>query len=63
MTGTGRGELWRSPILVDVANTGFTGNSEALVTNGTASHFTWPFTLNKADGGSETYFVNAHMTS
>lgn len=31
--------------------------------DGAARHFTWAFTLANADGSSEVYFVNAHMTS
>lgn len=31
--------------------------------DGIARQFTWAFTLGDADGGSEAYFVNAHMTS
>lgn len=31
--------------------------------DGTARRFTWDFILANADGGSEAYFVNAHMTS
>lgn len=38
-------------------------SSETLVVDGTARHFTCAFTLGNADGSSEVYFVNAHMTS
>lgn len=31
--------------------------------DGTARRFTWDFILANADGSSEAYFVNAHMTS
>lgn len=72
MLGTGPGELeLLSGRLVLrcsarhgwLANAGFAGSSEALVVDGAARHFTWAFTLGKADGSSEVYFVNAHMTS
>lgn len=38
-------------------------SSRALVVDGAAKRFTWPFTLAREDGRSEAYFVNAHMTS
>lgn len=38
-------------------------SSQALVVDGAARRFTWPFTLAREDGRSDVYFVNAHMTS
>lgn len=74
MPGAGRGELggpfsfwsnvgpgWHGWL----ANADFFAGSsgEAHAMDGMARRFTWAFTLGNADGGSETYFLNAHMTS